>query len=1374
MADVIVDVPLGTTAAQLQSMIDSASEHTTFRLQEGTYHFEDTVVIGKSFVSLIGAGSNLTTITVPSGLGTAPGIQVGHELHKPEILATTGLAQAASVGDTTITVDAGHSIAVGDFIYITQENTTEFLNEIGDTSWRKDKDLRTILVEVTEVNGDDITFDSPLTFDYDPAISEVQTRKILEGNTLTGFRMEGPYGESVASNFNNTKAGQGHMMIMMGGVTEAVLTDLRIDEAISHGITFAGSTDVTVTDFRMDGTHNKGGGGNGYALWLRDVYDSEFTGLDIVNVRHAVIFASYTSASGNTVQVDWTNRDVNFHGGRDQNNTVTVDAMIRLGAEQSYMSTATYYNPGERWGAPTDPATNDIYFRELVASNKADDVYSHADGSFIQTVDSSDIVHTNIGDDLIDTGSGNDTVYASGGQDTIIGNSGTDTVILTGALADYTVQQWGGDLFLTKDGATTRFNTVEKFTFADGTVTDDTLLDMATDLAADPGAIVLPDPTPRPDQGTVIDGSDGSDTTDGSGTDTTGTGNDTTGGANDPGTIPGSDIDWSPMDTTGMTTIDGTTGWERENASVSFVMGPLLDAMQFAAGSDLDVVGNALDNNMIGNDNANRMEGYGDDDRIFGKGGSDTLLGGEGNDYLDGGNQNDALFGDLGDDTIDAGNGDDVILASGGVDQINGEGDIDTVIFIGALANYTISETGGGFVISNAEGTTTTNSVENFVFDGTLIAATDLMTAWTDAVANDTTDGSGTDTTDGSSTDTTDGSGTDTTDGSGTDTTDGSGTDTTDGSGTDTTDGSGTDTTDGSGTDTTDGSGTDTTDGSGTDTTDGSGTDTTDGSGTDTTDGSGTDTTDGSGTDTTDGSGTDTTDGSGTDTTDGSGTDTTGGSGTDTTDESGTDTTDGSGTDTTDGSGTDTTYDLSVFENGDQTGLSTIAGASWWDRHASDVSFVMGTDLDAMEFSNQTDLDAFGNTMDNNMLGNDGGNRLEGGAGDDRMFARGGDDTLLGDDGNDLLEGAGGNDLLFGGTGNDTIKGGNDNDTVLASTGNDTVDGEGGDDTIIFTGNIADYTITGSSSRMVSLNGETTLAKNFETFVFADVTVADADLLAAYDAAVAGSDTTGTGDDTAGAGNDTTGTGEDTTGTGNDTTGTGEDTTGTGNDTTGTGEDTTGTGNDTTGTGGDELAAITDSFAASGDWSETLPGDILVVEGIAGTADYGRGDASFIMGADLDFGRFDTDDAADVWGNALNNDINGNDADNRIEGREGNDTLDGYDGDDTIIGGSGDDNIDGRNDNDLLFGGSGNDTLDGGSGNDTFVFTAGAGSDRIRDFGDGNDKLLLAFANITSEAEAQAFVIEDDRDVIFDFGDGDILQVDDVNFSDLSGHFLFG
>ncbi|MCH2095768.1 MAG: hypothetical protein MK160_11715, partial [Rhodobacteraceae bacterium] len=520
MATTIVTVPVGTTSAQLQSMIDGASGDTVFQLEAGDYYFDSTAVVTESNIAIVGAGVGETTLHATTALGDDPVIQVGHALHRPEIEATFEITATAQTGDTSLELEAGHTVQTGDFIYITQENTNAFFAEIGDTSWRKNKDLRTILVEVTEVDGTTVSFDSPLTFDYDPSISEVQVRTILEGNELSGFSMQGAYGAADPNRYyNDAGSVQGATFIMVGGTSDMVITDIHMQDAASHGITFAGSTGVTVDNVSANGAHNKGSGGNGYSIWIRDTYDSSFTNLDITDVRHAVIFASYSSASGNYVHVSFTNRDINFHGGRDQYNTVIVDQMYRDEVEQHHMSTAIYYNPpgGERWGAPTDPTTNPIYIREVQASNKDDLVVSHWDGSIVYTYEANDTVVTNAGDDFVDAGTSGDTIIGSDGLDTIVGGSGTDTLELLGSFADYTITAFGQWLYLAHAGGVTLVSDTERFAFADGTRDDDDLFDLAA-IEGNP----IDDPLAS---GVIIEGAPSI----GDGDDTTGDGDDTTG-----------------------------------------------------------------------------------------------------------------------------------------------------------------------------------------------------------------------------------------------------------------------------------------------------------------------------------------------------------------------------------------------------------------------------------------------------------------------------------------------------------------------------------------------------------------------------------------------------------------------------------------------------------------------------------------------------------------------------------------------------------------------------------------------------------------------------------------------------------------------------
>ena len=77
--------------------------------------------------------------------------------------------------------------------------------------------------------------------------------------------------------------------------------------------------------------------------------------------------------------------------------------------------------------------------------------------------------------------------------------------------------------------------------------------------------------------------------------------------------------------------------------------------------------------------------------------------------------------------------------------------------------------------------------------------------------------------------------------------------------------------------------------------------------------------------------------------------------------------------------------------------------------------------------------------------------------------------------------------------------------------------------------------------------------------------------------------------------------------------------------------------------------------------------------------------------------------------------VTGNDAANKFWGREGSDTIDGGKG------------------NDWLSGGYGNDSLTGGDGADTFSFTFASGTDTIKDFDAGSDKVELVDYGLKAE-----------------------------------------
>jgi Ca2+-binding RTX toxin-like protein len=86
--------------------------------------------------------------------------------------------------------------------------------------------------------------------------------------------------------------------------------------------------------------------------------------------------------------------------------------------------------------------------------------------------------------------------------------------------------------------------------------------------------------------------------------------------------------------------------------------------------------------------------------------------------------------------------------------------------------------------------------------------------------------------------------------------------------------------------------------------------------------------------------------------------------------------------------------------------------------------------------------------------------------------------------------------------------------------------------------------------------------------------------------------------------------------------------------------------------------------------------------------------------------RTGTAKAEQITGTNWSDTLLGGDGADRLTGLEGHDLLDGGGGKDVLTAGNG---------NDRLLGGSGEDTLTGGAGNDAYVFTRGAGVDRVID-----------------------------------------------------------
>lgn len=331
------------------------------------------------------------------------------------------------------------------------------------------------------------------------------------------------------------------------------------------------------------------------------------------------------------------------------------------------------------------------------------------------------------------------------------------------------------------------------------------------------------------------------------------------------------------------------------------------------------------------------------------------------------------------------------------------------------------------------------------------------------------------------------------------------------------------------------------------------------------------------------------------------------------------------------------------------------------------------------------------------------------GSGNDRAHGYGGNDFMSGGGGRDNLRGGAGNDLLKGGAGNDRLFGGNGNDVLQGDGGNDLIDGGNGIDTLAF-----------------YKPGSTT-----------PVTV---------DLAITGTQATGYGNDTiVGIENILGGRGNDTLrgdGGANLIKG------GAGNDRVfGRG------GNDTlSGNGGDD-------YINGGKGIDTL-----VVSSTPGATGGTSVDLRIETAQNTGYGLDTVVNIENLIGGAGNDTLIGNGRANLIMGKAGKDVIRGLGGNDTLLGngdrdrldgGGGADVLQGGGGNDRLLGGRGDDVLTGGAGADLFVFRSSMGQDRITDFTDDKDTLVLSSAlggGLTDVNSALALATDTGTDIVFDFG----------------------
>jgi Ca2+-binding RTX toxin-like protein len=421
------------TAAVLNALIASADPGTALILENGIHNFDAPLVIARSDVTLKGQSEAGTILHFSFATGTeASDIQVngGAKVY----LGT--LADAIKKGQTTIIMNDASSMHAGGSVYFYQPNTVEYLAANGwnnvNLAEAANRPFREYIAEIDHIEDDQVFLKSPVPFAMDAGLAKVFTIDLLKGVALSDFTVNNDLPRASPYEFvNRLPAYDSLSAIQISGTLGGKISNVSILNAASNGMSLSSSTNFIGHNILVDGAVNKGGEGNGYGVVLSEAFNNSFNGLDLLNGRHGFIFSAWNAETGNQVQINSTNRDVNFHGSPDVGNMISVDrAML------DYNSALDSRGSADIWSLVNHGGTNHAYtpiysengvaFHYAVGASGADEVRGSAGNDYLNGKGGADHIDGGLGDDFIVGGLKRDAMTGGAGSDTFMLRMGDD------------------------------------------------------------------------------------------------------------------------------------------------------------------------------------------------------------------------------------------------------------------------------------------------------------------------------------------------------------------------------------------------------------------------------------------------------------------------------------------------------------------------------------------------------------------------------------------------------------------------------------------------------------------------------------------------------------------------------------------------------------------------------------------------------------------------------------------------------------------------------------------------------------------------------------------------------------------------------------
>ncbi len=459
----VYNVQAGTTNAQLQQLFDGAIPDAIINISAGTYSITETLEISRGDITVKGAGEGETIFRTDIGIDNPGPTILVHPESLQDRYGQIGLTMAEGSNQLQLPdVDALRTanpalefddFKVGDLVFLFQENDDAYLEASGNLNnpdgladWNAPqtdpadptsaelyylREFRSRIVSIDENGVATLAEVAPYTFEAGKA--NIAKNTFLENVHLSDFSIQGNFEDDAGGApdpfyFEDTIPEWVSIAALeFDGVRDSSMERITITDPAAHAFKWQRAHETTADALTAVGAHNKSGS-SGYHFLFQESFANDFTNLSSTDARHAVLFSSYNAEHYNTLHMLYTNRDINFHGSPDDENTIVIDVNEQdypVGSSPQWQAV----HPGVRGLHPlSDIEGNDVTFKYARSGDRSDRIVAHEDGGNIAMRDGSDLGLGQGGNDTMNGDDGNDTLQGYGGDDKLNGGEGKDTL----------------------------------------------------------------------------------------------------------------------------------------------------------------------------------------------------------------------------------------------------------------------------------------------------------------------------------------------------------------------------------------------------------------------------------------------------------------------------------------------------------------------------------------------------------------------------------------------------------------------------------------------------------------------------------------------------------------------------------------------------------------------------------------------------------------------------------------------------------------------------------------------------------------------------------------------------------------------------------